>query len=77
MVQLTGESLNLDQVWDVAHKNAKVVLSESSKKLIKKSRDYIINRLNNNEAIYGVNTGFGALSSVKISDENLADLQKI
>ncbi|MES2767920.1 MAG: histidine ammonia-lyase [Bdellovibrionota bacterium] len=76
MVQLTGESLNIDQVWDVAHKNAKVVLSESSKKLIQKSRDYIINKLKNHEVIYGVNTGFGALSSVKISDENLAELQK-
>jgi histidine ammonia-lyase len=76
MVQLTGESLNLDQVWDVAHKKTKVVLSEGSKKLITKSRDYILNKLKNNEAVYGVNTGFGALSSVKISDENLAELQK-
>ncbi len=76
MIQLTGESLNVDQVWDVAHKNTKVVLSDSSKKLIKKSRDYIINKLKNHEVIYGVNTGFGALSSVKISDENLAELQK-
>lgn len=76
MIQLTGESLNLDQVWDVAHKNTKVQLSESSKKLIKKSRDYIIGKLKNKEAVYGVNTGFGALSSVKISDENLAELQR-
>lgn len=76
MIQLTGESLNLDQVWDVAHKKTKVVLSESSKKLIKKSRDFIINKLKNNEAVYGVNTGFGALSSVKISDDKLIELQK-
>lgn len=76
MIQLTGESLNLEQVWDVAHKKTKVVLSESSKKLIKKSRDYIINKLKNNEVVYGVNTGFGALSSVKISDDKLIELQK-
>lgn len=76
MIQLTGESLNIDQVWDVAHKNAKVSLSESSKKLIKKSRDYILGKLKNNEVIYGVNTGFGSLSSVKISDDKLIELQK-
>lgn len=76
MIQLTGESLNLEQVWEVAHKNTKVTLSEGSKKLIQKSRDYILNKLKNHEAVYGVNTGFGALSSVKISDENLAELQK-
>lgn len=76
MIQLTGESLNIDQVWDVAHKKTKVVLSESSKKLIKKSRDYILKKLKNNEAVYGVNTGFGALSSVKISDDKLIELQK-
>lgn len=76
MIQLTGESLNLDQVWEVAHKNKKVELSESSKRLIQKSREYILNKLKNSEAVYGVNTGFGALSSVKISDEKLAELQK-
>ncbi len=76
MIKITGESLNLDHVWDVAHNNAKVGLSDSSKKLIQKSRDYIIGKLKNNEAVYGVNTGFGALSSVKISDENLVELQK-
>lgn len=76
MVKITGEGLNIDHVWDVAHNNVKVELSESSKKLIQKSRDYIMAKLKNNEVIYGVNTGFGSLSSVRISDENLIELQK-
>jgi histidine ammonia-lyase len=76
MIQLTGESLNIDQVWDIAHNKTKVALSDSSKKLMEKSRKYILDKLKSVGAIYGVNTGFGALSSVKISDDKLIELQK-
>lgn len=72
---LQGKDLNLDQVWQVAVHSEKVELGEDAIKNIKKSRDYIEKRLESGEAIYGVNTGFGAFSSVRISDEQIEELQ--
>lgn len=44
---------------------------------VKKCREYLDQRVkNNNEAIYGVNTGFGALYNVPVSNENLEQLQE-
>ena len=72
---LQGRDLDLDQVWDVAFAKDKVELGSDAKKNIQKSRDYIEKRLESGEAIYGVNTGFGAFSSVRISDEQIEELQ--
>jgi len=76
MIQLTGESLTINQLWEIAHNKEKVLLHDLSKKTMTKSRKYILEKLQKAGAVYGVNTGFGALSSVKISDENLVELQK-
>lgn len=40
------------------------------------SRGYIEGRLAAGEVIYGVNTGFGAFSAVRISDQEIEELQK-
>lgn len=72
---LQGKDLNLEQVWQVAVHSEKVELGDEAITNIKKSRDYIEKRLESGEAIYGVNTGFGAFSSVRISDEQIEELQ--
>ena len=75
---LDGESLTSLDVYKIAHsKNGEyeVVLSPESVKLINKSNAYVIDKSKSNEAIYGINTGFGALSSMKIEEENLEQLQ--
>lgn len=76
MIEITGESLNVDQVWSVAYASAPVTLSKASREKIKNSRDYIEGRIEHGEVIYGVNTGFGAFSSVKISPADIVQLQK-
>lgn len=76
MQTLTGENVDLNSVVRVAHEQEKVSLSDSAKKLMTKSRDYIMGRVENGEVIYGVNTGFGAFSSVSISKEQIVQLQK-
>lgn len=75
-VELTGESLTIDQVVAIAHQNAKVTLSVSAREKIQKSRDYIEKRLADGEVMYGVNTGFGAFSKVRISQADIVQLQK-
>jgi histidine ammonia-lyase len=75
-VIIDGTSLNLDQVWSVAHNSAKVELSVAAKEKMQHSRQYIENRIASGEVMYGVNTGFGAFSSVRISDNEIEELQR-
>ena len=75
MITLDGENLNLQQVWDVAHKGAKLSIADSSIQKMKVSRAYIEQKMEAGEVMYGVNTGFGALSETLVSKEQLKDLQ--
>ncbi len=75
-VEITGENLNIDNVWEVAHNNVSVILSTASKKKMNESRAYIEKILKTEVMVYGVNTGFGALSSVSISPDQIKLLQK-
>ncbi len=75
MIQLDGANINVDNVWRVAHGEA-AELAPQARKKIQASRSYIEQRLKAGETIYGVNTGFGAFSSVKISPQDIIQLQK-
>ncbi len=75
---VTGEELNIETVWQVAHALNKtpLELSPDAAEKVKASRNYIMGRVSEGEVIYGVNTGFGAFSSVKISDAEIVELQQ-
>lgn len=73
---LDGESVNLASIVEVAYKKPKLELSSAAAEKMQISRAYIMNRVNQGEIIYGVNTGFGAFSSVSISKEQIVQLQK-
>lgn len=76
-MQLTGESITLEALYEAAYNpSTKVSLSDSSRAEMQKSRSYIENRIANGEVMYGVNTGFGAFSSVRISDSEIEQLQR-
>ena len=75
-LELTGEGLTIEQIWAVAHKQCKVMISRSSIQKMQESRDYIDRRINSGEVMDGVNTGFGAFSSVRSSDQEIEDLQR-
>jgi histidine ammonia-lyase len=74
MIALNGKDLDLNAVWKISTGES-VELHTSAKKEIKESRDYIEDKLVGGDAIYGVNTGFGAFSSVRISDADIEKLQ--
>jgi len=71
-----GEHLSIEAFVDVARFKEKVTLSEGARKRIEKSRKIIEKILKSGEAVYGVNTGFGALASVRIPKEDLLTLQR-
>ena len=75
-LSLTGQDANLETVWAVAHAGARVELSSAAREKMQASRSYIEKRMTSGEAIYGVNTGFGAFSSVRISDAEIEQLQR-
>lgn len=54
----------------------KIGLSEKTKNKIKKNHQFLLKKVSENKAIYGVNTGFGALCNSKIQNEELGLLQK-
>jgi histidine ammonia-lyase len=76
-LQLTGENITLENLYLAAHSvDLKVELAASAKVQMQKSRDYIESRIASGEVMYGVNTGFGAFSSVRISDSEIDQLQR-
>lgn len=77
MIEITGQNVTLDSLWTTAHNpTEKNKLSEYSYKKMRTSLDYISKRIEKNEAIYGVNTGFGAFSDIRISNEQILKLQE-
>ena len=76
MSLITGSQVSLETTWSAAHERRPLKLSDEARAQMARSREYIENRLKGGETIYGVNTGFGALSSVKISEKELEQLQK-
>jgi histidine ammonia-lyase len=75
-MKLTGADLVLENVWKVAHGNEKVELDPTAGRAVVESRAYIEDQVKGGEIIYGVNTGFGAFSSVQISPADIVKLQK-
>lgn len=73
---INGENITIDDVVRASVGNVRVELAPESKSKMAESREYIMNRVNQGEIIYGVNTGFGAFSSVSISKEQIVQLQK-
>ena len=72
---LNGESLNAGLLWQAVEEKWPVSISESAEQKVKASRKYLEQRMQAGDVMYGVNTGFGAFSSVKIPADQIAELQ--
>lgn len=76
MNQLTGKDVNLQLTWDISQGKQKLELGQDAKQRMNKSLNYIRSRIEAGETMYGVNTGFGALSGIRISNEDIKQLQR-
>ena len=72
---LDGENFTLRELVDIARNGKGVAVSESSKARINKARTLVDKWVKEGERIYGITTGFGALSGVTISFEDTRRLQ--
>jgi histidine ammonia-lyase len=75
-VTIDGSHLTLDQVLQVARDDALVTISKNALQRTEKGQKALQRLLRRGGLIYGVNTGFGALSNFRISPEDLVQLQR-
>jgi histidine ammonia-lyase len=73
---LDGNQLTIPQVFDLSYQNAQVKLSTSAKKKINRARHLIETWTTRSEVVYGVTTGFGEFSNVKVKLNDLNQLQE-
>ncbi|MFQ6087981.1 MAG: histidine ammonia-lyase [Candidatus Methanofastidiosia archaeon] len=73
---IDGESLKIQEVFEVALNRFRVSLSKDAKDRVLKNRFELEEILEGGEIIYGVNTGFGEFLKIKISKEETMKLQE-
>jgi len=74
---ISSEVLQLETLQEIISQHKTIALSEVAKINIHKCREYLDQKMAANDLpIYGINTGFGSLCNVKISSENLSQLQE-
>ncbi len=72
---LSGKNLSLDEIHHVARGGRQAGLAPSALERVDASRQLIEKILEKEVAVYGVNTGFGKLSDVRIPGHHLSELQ--
>ncbi|MFY0482203.1 histidine ammonia-lyase [Flavobacterium sp. PLA-1-15] len=74
---ISSNVLTLEEIQQIIFEQKTLELSEEAKVNIQKCRDYLDNKMKlHGDPIYGINTGFGSLYNIKISNENLSQLQE-
>src|ERR1700683_4677493 len=74
-IQIDGENLTLDHLYNIALDGAEVELSQAARERMNASRAVVERLIESDAAVYGVNTGFGKMASVRISREQIRALQ--
>jgi histidine ammonia-lyase len=74
-VTIDGSSLTLHELVSVARSNLTVGITKKALGKTAQSRAVLEKLLREDKVIYGVNTGFGALSNFKVAAEDLRQLQ--
>ena len=73
---LDGESLTLESLATVLDPATQIRVASACRKNVQKSREVINKAVRDKKQVYGITTGFGALSDVVISREKGKQLQK-
>ncbi len=75
---LNGNDLTIENVYKVAYAQIgalNISIDSSSLKKMQASRDFVFEIVDKGDPVYGINTGFGALSNRHIEKKDLAQLQ--
>ncbi len=74
-VTITGNDLSFDQLYDVALRGDSASLAPAAIQQMSASRGVVDRLVRSGETAYGINTGFGKLASVRISADQVRQLQ--
>ncbi|MBP6665017.1 MAG: aromatic amino acid lyase, partial [Chitinophagales bacterium] len=73
---ISPNQISLKQLGKLWQNNTPIELSTTATELINRCRAYLDQKINTeNRAFYGINTGFGILCDVQVSNTDLAQLQ--
>ncbi|MBP5560714.1 MAG: histidine ammonia-lyase [Muribaculaceae bacterium] len=73
---ISAEHLTIERIGEIIEKNIKLALSEDAKERIVRCRKYLDEQIAASDVpVYGVTTGFGSLCNVKVSRDQLSQLQ--
>ncbi len=75
MLELNGQSITLKQIAEVATGQEHVTLASDARLRVEESRRVVEEIVVAGRTVYGVNTGFGKLSDVRIEQTQLRELQ--
>lgn len=74
---ISPKRLTPELVSEIIEKAYKIELSKESLELVNNCRTYLDNKISDsNDPIYGINTGFGSLCNVSVSEKDLGKLQE-
>ncbi len=73
---IDGKSLTLNQIDNFLHNNCKIEISKEAVKRITRASKLVDEWVKKGETIYGVTTGFGGFSNVRIDKKDIGKLQE-
>ena len=74
-IQIDGEHLSFEQFYRIVQEQELVEIAPAARERMIASRKVIERLVQSDAAVYGVNTGFGKMASVRISREQIGELQ--
>lgn len=75
-LRLDGQPLTIAEVESVARGGRRIELGSVARQRMERARGVVDARCGGGEAIYGVNTGFGSLSRVRIAPDQVREVQR-
>ncbi|WP_035507678.1 histidine ammonia-lyase [Halobacillus karajensis] len=75
MIELNGKDLTIEQMKQICWENEKVGLEEASLIDVRASRETVEEIVAKGHTVYGINTGFGKLSDVRVAAQDVDSLQ--
>ena len=75
-IKIDGNTLTIEQAMSISRGESTASVAAESKERMTKSRAAVEEIIRSGDTVYGINTGFGAMSSVRIDDEEIEALQE-
>lgn len=76
VVTITGETLTLWELHTVCYHDTPVVLDDEARQRILRSRKTVDDLVDQDKVVYGITTGFGKFSDVRITNDECKTLQR-